>query len=270
MKLFSEESKAIDVEKIRRMFPTVDENVAALEAIQNHRYANGTLAIEALFHSSALVHWPKDKSGLASNERLEFLGDSFLNFFVSVELMKRHADLNEGELSKLRAAIVGTSNLIRVANGLGLGRCLILGKGDLNDARSSNHSFLADAFEAVTAALLIDAGEEMARKWLLGCLENDLSGGAKLLHNLDAKSRFQEWLQAIVNVTPRYELVETEETEGGIEFVIAGFIFEEELARAKARNKREASRLVAHKLLALVESGELTREKIEKAAKGLK
>lgn len=256
----------MDLKKVSEVFPQYEKSVAQLEQIQKHKYANRQIAVSALFHSSALVHWPKDKSGLCSNETLEFLGDSFLNFTVTSELIRLYPKFKEGELSKLRAAIVGTDNLIQHAQHLQLGECLILGKGDLTRARASKHSFLADAFEAVVAALYLDAGEERARTWVLEVLEADMKDGSNTLARVDAKSRFQEWLQAIVNVTPEYRLID--ETPQGNEtiFTMGCFLFESEIARASGKNKKEASRLVAEMLMSQVSTGEFTEVEVKKLA----
>lgn len=250
----------INAEKVRRVFPQLERSISALEAIQKYTYSDKKIATVALIHRSALVYWPTDKAGVFSNERLEFLGDSFLNYFVACEAMVAHPDLQEGHLSKLRAAIVGTENLAAKARAMGLGDVLLFGKGELTSSGQRKSNALADAFESVTAALLLDGGEGVARAWLSGVFAADFVLGKETLNNFDVKTRFQQWTQSILGAPPVYKVVGTESTPQETQFVVAGYIGDVELARARAPNKREASKRVAAKMQAMVETGELTPE----------
>jgi ribonuclease-3 len=252
--------RALDAGKVARVFPRLDEFVALLERIQRHHYSDKSVARVALIHRSALVHWPSDKRGVFSNERIEFLGDSFLNYFVAVESMIVHPSWQEGELSKLRAAIVGTESLARKARELGLAECLILGKGESLAAGYQRDGILADAFESTTAALLLDAGEEVAWNFCKRVFADDIDSGSKILETFDAKSRFQQWVQAVVGVHPTYRVIGTESTPEKTDFIVGAFIGRTEVGSAAAPNKRSASKLVAQKLVDLVDSGEFTPE----------
>jgi ribonuclease-3 len=263
--LFIEEQiERLNLEKLKRHFPKFEECVARLESVQGHGYRNKKTAVASLIHRSSLVYWPSDKTGIFSNEKLEYLGDSFLNFFVATEAMAAHPEMNEGQLSKLRAAIVGTDNLSRKARALGLGEMLLLGKGEALSHGQRRQNALADAFESVTAALLLDAGEESARQWLFDIFAADLVIGKETLASFDVKTRFQQWTQSIVGQPPVYKVVGTIATPQQTEFIVAGFVGETELARASAQSKRDASKLVAAKMQALVDKGELTPDALLK------
>jgi ribonuclease-3 len=251
-----------DADKVSRVFPGLEDSVDRLQELQRYVYSDRNVARVALVHRSALVHWPLDKSGVVSNERLEFLGDAFLNLFVAVETMLAYPDWQEGELSKLRSALVGEENLAQKARGLGIGEILILGRGEALQNGRNRPSILADAFEAAAAALLLDAGEERASRWLDGILRRDITVGQETLGRFDVKSRLQQLVQALIGEPPQYRVIGTVSTPASNEFLVAAFVGRQELARASAPNKRSATKLVAEKVLAQIEKGELTDDQI--------
>ncbi len=250
----------LNFQKLSAIFPQVDSNIDLLSDIQNYKYINKKLAAVALTHRSALVFWPTNKTGIFSNERLEFLGDAFLSFYIASETMLLQPGLQEGELSRLRAAIVGTENLAQKSRELGIGSCLLVGKAEINSTANSQENVLADAFEAVTASLLIDAGEQTARRWLNKVFAEDLNMGQEALLRFDAKGKVQQWTQSIIGIPPTYKTIGTEGTPQETYFIVAAFIGDIEVARASAKNKREASKKVAEKIIDLMESNKLTRE----------
>lgn len=250
----------LNYQKLSSFFPQVDCYIDVLSDIQEHTYINKKLAAVALTHRSALVFWPTNKTGIFSNERLEFLGDAFLSFYIASEAMILQPELQEGELSKLRAIIVGTENLALKSRELGLGSCLLVGKAETNSTPNSQENVLADVFEAVTASLLIDAGEQKTRKWLNQIFKNDLNMSQESLLNFDSKGKVQQWTQSIIGVPPSYKTIGTEGTPQETYFIVAAFIGNTEIARASAKNKREASKKVAEKIIGLIDSKILTRE----------
>lgn len=250
----------LNLQKLSAVFPQVHCHIDVLSDIQDHKYANRKIAAVALTHRSALVFWPSNKAGIYSNERLEFLGDAFLSFYIASEAMLVQPDLQEGELSRLRAIIVGTENLAQKSRELGLGDCLLVGKAEANSTPNCQENVLADAFEAVTAALLIDAGEDKTRHWLNKIFHNDLYLSQEALLNFDSKGKVQQWTQSIIGVPPTYKTIGTEGTPQETYFIVAALVGNTEIARASAKNKREASKKVAEKIIELIESKQLTRE----------
>jgi ribonuclease-3 len=262
---------SLDEVRLRRHFPDLDSRVENLGRLQGHVYRHPRLAAVSLIHRSALVYWPvqTDRAGIFSNERLEFLGDSFLNFFVACEAMSAYPKMAEGELSKIRAAIVGTENLAEKARHLNLHDLLMFGRGEIAKGgfqSEKRQNILADAFEAVTAALLIDAGETHARDWLGRMFAADLVVAERTLTDFDVKTRFQQWTQSVCGRPPVYKVVKTISTPQETQFVVAGFIGRTELARAAAANKREASKLVAARMQKMFEVGELTADLLRRYA----
>jgi ribonuclease-3 len=264
-------AETLDEQRLRKHFPDLDSRIEHLGRLQGHTYIHRRLAAVSLIHRSALVYWPvqSDRAGIFSNERLEFLGDSFLNFFVACEAMSAYPKMAEGELSKLRAAIVGTENLAEKARSLNLHDLLMFGRGEIAKGgfqSERRQNILADAFESVTAALLIDAGEEQTREWLGRLFAADLVVAERTLTDFDVKTRFQQWTQSVCGRPPVYKVVKTISTPQETQFVVAGFIGRTELARAAAANKREASKLVAARMQKMFEAGELTAELLKRYA----
>lgn len=260
---------SLDEQRLRKFFPDLDGRISALEKLQGHNYRNRRLAAVSLVHRSALVYWPTDKTNIFSNERLEFLGDAFLNYFVAFEIMSAYPKMAEGELSKLRAAMVGTENLAEKSRSLRLHDLIMFGRGEIakgNFQSEKRQNILADAFESITAALLVDAGQAHAEDWLRRLFAADLVVAEKTLGDFDVKTRFQQWTQSVCGRPPVYKVLKTVSTPTETQFVVGGFIGRTEIASAAASNKRDASKLVAARMQKLMESGELSVEMVKRFA----
>ena len=181
--------------------PSGPEGLAELERRLGHKFANPDLAGQALTHRS---------HGTPHNERLEFLGDSLLNCAVATLLYERFGKLPEGDLSRLRAALVNQSSLSKVASGLGLGDRLRLGEGELKSGGFRRPSILADAFEALLGAVYLDAGFEAVRKVVEKLLGDRIEDKEDLPVAKDPKTALQEHLQARKLALPRYSVQRTE------------------------------------------------------------
>lgn len=144
-----------------------------------------------------------------NNERLEFLGDGFLNCIVGLVLFERFPQLREGQLSRLRANLVNQQPLFEIALDLGLGDYLRLGEGELRSGGASRPSILADALESILGAVFLDGGFTAAREVLYGLLAGRLQEIDPDTHGKDAKTLLQEWLQSRRHGLPSYELLET-------------------------------------------------------------
>ena len=150
-------------------------------------FADPELLRLALTHRSA---------GGRNNERLEFLGDALINACVAEALYRRHPDLEEGDLSRLRASLVNQETLAEVARELDLGSYLTLGPGELKSGGFRRASILADALEGVLGAVFLDAGFEAVREVTLRILESRLATPLSTEELKDPKTRLQEVLQA--------------------------------------------------------------------------
>ena len=177
------------------------EGLAELERRLGHAFAHPEHARQALTHRSF---------GTPHNERLEYLGDSLLNCSVATLLYERFPKLTEGDLSRLRAALVNQSSLSEVALTLGLGDLLRLGEGELKSGGFRRPSILADAVEALLGAVYLDAGFEAVRSVVHKLLGERLERAQGLPVDKDPKTALQELLQGRKLPLPRYLVQKTE------------------------------------------------------------
>jgi len=177
------------------------QGLAELERRLGHRFASPDLALQALTHRSF---------GTPHNERLEFLGDSLLNCAVATLLYERFPQLPEGDLSRLRAALVNQASLSSIAQQLGLGERLRLGEGELKSGGFRRPSILADALEALLAAVFLDAGFDAVRKAVEHLFAERLERDQGKPVDKDPKTELQEYLQGRRLALPRYAVMKTE------------------------------------------------------------
>lgn len=163
-----------------------------------HRFADPQLLAQALTHRSA---------GAPHNERLEFLGDSIVNQMIAEALYRRWPKADEGALTRARAELVREASLAGIGRQLELGERLTLGPGEMKSGGHRRDSILADAVEAVVAAIYLDAGFEACRAVILPWFETALAALPVGKAEKDAKTRLQEWLQARQRTLPAYELI---------------------------------------------------------------
>jgi ribonuclease-3 len=145
--------------------------------------------------------------GRINNERLEFLGDSILNFVVSARLFESRTDDDEGNLSRLRARVVRGETLAELANGIKLGDHIKLGEGELKSGGFKRKSILADTLEAIFGAIYVDGGFELCEKAILHVCAPFISLLPDADDLKDPKTRLQEWLQGKGLPLPEYSLL---------------------------------------------------------------
>jgi len=159
----------------------------------------------------ALAHrsWCAEVGGLPSNERLEFLGDAVLGWVIAEIAYRRHADLPEGKLTDLRKSVVNASALAQVAESIGLGEHLLLGKGEDAAGGRQKSSILSDALEAVLGAVYLDGGVDAAKALVARLFSGRLDTAAGQLDRLDHKTVLQELTARLYDAAPVYLLTET-------------------------------------------------------------
>lgn len=228
------------------MGPTDD-----LETTLGHRFANHELLIRALTHRSrAFEESASGGETHANNEQLEFLGDAVLGFVVSEALIDRFPHLPEGRLSKCRARFVSASHLCEVARRLGLGAYLLLGKGEEMSGGREKRALLANALEAVIAALYLDAGIEVARRFVVQHVIGESGPACEDTDEFtDHKSALQELTQARKMPMPRYRIVGTTGPEHAKVFTVEALVGEAACERAEGASKKAAGQEAARKLL---------------------
>ncbi|MGB3291233.1 MAG: ribonuclease III, partial [Burkholderiaceae bacterium] len=174
--------------------------LASLQAALGHQFADASLLEQALTHRSHSAH---------HNERLEFLGDSVLNFVVAALLYRRFANIDEGDLSRLRANLVKQASLADIATRLSLSQYLRLGEGELKSGGFRRPSILADALEALFGAVFLDGGFDAAQKVIARQYEPVLVNVDPKTLGKDPKTLLQELLQARKLDLPLYTVVAT-------------------------------------------------------------
>ena len=217
------------------------DNSARLQRALGYEFNDGSLLALALAHRSV---------GKRNNERLEFLGDSIVNHVIADALYHRFPDLREGSLSRLRASLVKGETLAELALELNLGAYLQMGSGERKTGGHRRESILADAFEAVAGAILLDGGFEACRERVLAWFEQRLlqlpeQGAAK-----DPKTRLQEYLQGRGYPLPDYQLVEVVGEDHDQEFLVRCTLKQHSLiAEGKGSSRRKAEQIAASSAL---------------------
>lgn len=222
-------------------------------------FRNPALLNAALIHRSYANEHPEVGQ---NNETLEFLGDSVLNFLSTHFLYQLYPDLNESQLTRLRSALVDETQLADFANYLELGKKMKLGKGAIKDKARKNDSLLSDTFEAIIGAYFLDSGIEAVRKFVEplfesaaeGLLDRKLTAESSIL--LDAKNRFQEWVQGNLGPTqPTYQTIAQSGPDHAPDFTVEVKVGNQVYGVGKGRSKKEAEKRAAE--IALKQVGAL-------------
>lgn len=236
--------------------PSSSGSLHLLEEKLAYRFADRRLLLNALTHRSWLAEQGSPSSEQGDNERMEFLGDSVLGFVVSEALVRRYPSATEGRLSQLKAHLVSAHHLYERALLLELGNFLQLGKGEERNGGRMRKTLLANALEALIAAMHLDGGLGVAREFVeknvlvsLDALEE--LGPAGLLNY---KSLVQERAQALGLPFPRYITVATSGPEHAKLFTVEVRITEFLTARATASSKKSASQQAAEALYEKLEA----------------
>jgi ribonuclease-3 len=234
--------------EIRRL----SEHLGPLEERIGHKFDDLGLLEHALTHRSR-AH--EDASGgVIDNESLEFLGDAVLGFVIADLLFNQFPTHSEGYKSKVKAGIVSAASLARLAEGIDLGRFVLLGRGEEKTGGRQKSAILADSFEAVIAAIYLDGGIDAARDFILSQFEPLVRAAgdraAEASFTEDWKSALQEQMQAAGRGLPHYRLVGAEGPEHRKRFEIEVLVGGQPIARATGRSKKEAEQQAAKAALA--------------------
>ncbi len=230
---------------------TRDEQLDAFEGALGYRFRDRALLERALTHSS-FANESSRPGTVKDNETLEFLGDSVLGFLVAEMLFEAFPDFREGQLSKARSHLVSEPSFARLARDLGVGEVLLLATGESRSGGRVRESLLADAFEAVFAAVTLDAGlpaaREVARRLFAGPV-SELDPGELSFH--DYKTALQELAQGEGKPLPVYRSVSESGPDHRKEFVFEVVYDETITASGAGATKKEAQRQAAKAALAL-------------------
>lgn len=219
------------------------EPLKRLQTDLNYHFSDLELLETATTHRSV---------GLRNNERLEFLGDSILGFVIAEQLFNKFPAADEGQLSRLRASLVKKESLAVIGRELSLGKYLKLGQGELRSGGHARDSILADAVEAIIAAIYLDAGYEKSRAFILNLYQSQLSEVSLEEGKKDPKTRLQELLQANKLPLPSYTVIESSGPQHKQQFIVNCQVEGLNLsANGKGESKRKAEQAAAKQILDL-------------------
>jgi ribonuclease III len=225
--------------------------LGVLEAAIGHVFRDRELFQRALTHKSRMHERPGEIPSAGDNEQLEFLGDAILGFVVSECLVRRFASAPEGRLSKLKAHLVSAARLYEVAQSLALGDFLFLGRGEEMSGGRSKKALLADAMEALIAAMYLDGGMEAARAFIethvvgsFAVADGSVDGAVA-----DYKSALQEMAQALRLPPPRYFIMAEEGPEHSKTFTVEVRVGKDWTSQAQGLSKKAAGQKAAESVL---------------------
>lgn len=217
--------------------------LARCQELVDYRFNDESLLLSALTHASGASH------RLASNERLEFLGDAVLGLTVCHWLYEMYPEYSEGDLTKIKSAVVSRQSCGKIACQLGLDSCLIVGRGVTRN-RSFPRSLVSDVFEAVIAAIFLDGGAEIVREKLKTWLAEDVQAAVESQGANNFKSTLQQRAQRELGNTPVYRLKRETGPDHRKTFLICAVIADREFAAAWGSNKKDAEQRAAANALA--------------------
>ena len=222
-----------------------------LQALLGITFNEPSLLEQAVVHSSYINENPAFTLG--HNERLEFLGDAILGYIAAEKLYQEFPDLTEGEMTKLRAALVRRDTLARMARGIRLGDFLLMGKGEEASGGRNKTPNLAGALEAVIAAVYLDRGVDIARELVLRLLDKEISKAISHGMSIDYKSRLQEIIQSRYQLAPVYRLVAEAGPDHDKTFTVDVMVGDSILGKGTGKSKKlaekEAARLALDRLV---------------------
>jgi ribonuclease III len=222
-------------------------DLSKFEAEANIHFRDQALLKQAFTHRSYLNE--NRATGLEHNERLEFLGDAVLELVITDYLYKRFTEMNEGELTSLRSALVNWDTCAAVAQKLGVNDYLLLSKGESKDTGRARQYILANACEALIGALYMDQGYDAAKNFIITHFSPLTDEIVEKGTWIDAKSLFQAKAQEHEGVTPTYKTIREEGPDHDKHFVVGVFIGSDKAGEGQGRSKQDAEQEAARNAL---------------------
>lgn len=224
-----------------------------VSTVLNYKFTDKNLLLTAMTHKS-FAH--EVKFDLPNNEKLEFLGDSVLQIIISEKLFTDFPDLNEGDLSKLRSAIVNENTLAKLGHFFNLNSILLIGKGELKTKGYNRASLLSNAFEATLGAIYLDSNIDTVKTILINSIEKyektakDKIISIDMINDFDSKSKLQEVVMKLYKVTPCYESEELTKKNSKEKYFKVNLKIQDRLiATIENDSKKKAMQLLAQKTL---------------------
>ncbi len=221
----------------------------SLETKLNYKFNNIELLKNALVHSS---YANEVRGNTHSNERLEFLGDSVLSIIVADHIYHKYPNMPEGELTRLRASLVCEKSLCALSRELGIGEYLLLGRGEDKNGGRERNSILADAFEAVLAAIYLDGGMDVAKTHIMNTVLRDLKHHGNDDTFKDYKTTLQEIIQRNPEESVTYILVDEFGPDHDKHFTVAVKLNSNVIGQGSGKSKKQAEQMAARQALKLM------------------
>jgi ribonuclease-3 len=228
-----------------------DETPLELATRLGLEFTNQGLLTRAFTHRSYLNEHPE---ALEDNERLEFLGDAVLDFLCGAWLYHQYPEMSEGELTRMRSALVRTEQLAEFARRLSLGKAMRLGRGEIVGKGRERDLLLCATFEAIVGALYLEGGIDGTMKFIQPLLEKEAVNMLPETESLDPKSRLQEWSQGKHMGVPEYVTVQTSGPDHERQFEVEVLIKAEVYGHGSGHSKAAAARVAAQKALEYIKT----------------
>ena len=233
-----------------------EDSLATIQDNLDYAFQRPGLLELALTHPSYAHEHPEEGGDTYHNQRLEFLGDAVLDFLVAAWLYRAYPDFPEGPLTRLRATLVRTPTLAKLARELELGQGLRLGRGEGEGGGRDRAANLCDALEATVGALYIDGGLDVIWPRLEPWFQRQAEAILTKRAYVDPKSRFQEWVQAEIGLTPVYEIVQEEGPDHAKMFTAQVRVGDDVAGKGRGASKRLAEQAAARSALSRYTSGQ--------------
>ena len=233
-----------------------DDHRIAAERVLGYAFKNEALLKESLTHASIA------DNRLHSNERMEFLGDAVLDLIICHDIYERFPKLDEGDLTKIKSAVVSRKTCADVARELGIDKLLIIGKG-IASRQNMPPSLAAAVYESIVAAVYLDGGYEAAKEFVLRTMIPKVISISASIHEHNYKATLQQHAQSILHGTPIYELLDEKGPDHSKCFEVGVMIAGRRFTSAWGPNKKMAEQKAA--LMALQELGVIAADEAEQA-----
>ena len=225
------------------MTQPVHSNITACEERIGYVFNDKELLKCALTHASGAEH------RLASNERLEFLGDAILGSVICEMLFERYPSLLEGDLTQIKSSVVSRQTCAKVSLSMELGDFIIVGRG-ISSGSHFPSSLLSNTFESLVAAIYLDGGIQCARDFIMRLLDDEIETAHRGRGELDYKSMLQQTIQRQRNTTPSYKVIQEKGPDHSKQFLVAAQIENVQYTPAWGHSKKEAEQHAASNALA--------------------
>ena len=219
----------------------MSESLKQLQEKIGYQFKKPDLLREAMTHKSYAAEW----NVKYDNQRLEFFGDAIVELVLTRHLFFRYPALQEGDLTKIRSALVNQDSLAKFARSIELGKYIQFGRGEIDSHGGDRDSTVSDAFEALSAAIYLDGGYEAVEKFILDVFTREIPDPLNMLTTLNPKGLLQEYAQAEFGKTPTYQILRISGPQHEPCFEVAVFLGGEQLGTGKAQNRKAAEQAAA-------------------------